>query len=528
MERTKTLLLTCIVVFSFAVNVFASDVFNGNGKKPERVWLQEISHMGEVEFETGNYRLDTDFRLGFGDTVVVNLWGKLEAKYELSVQRDGTISIPSVGKVSVIGLTLKDAQKDAKRELDRKFTNVELSITLSDVRDIRIYVMGNVKNPGPYAVSPFSRIIDAVAKAGGPNEQGSLVDIRLLREEKKVVSFDAYQFFLNNDKSKNIRLMHGDTVYVSRAKNLIVVKGDVRYPGIYEAQHGARLKDIIELSGGMLSTKFKRRVLVLRINPQNQQKEVIKEFIFDMSQSWAKEDILLEDDDTVIVATVFSYTPVCDMMYKNVALKGEFIIPGSYLASKEDTLKSLIKKAGGIKEKGFPAGAIFIRQSLKKKQKNFSDEIINAQKKVLLVEEAHLLEMVLTQDEKLVRQGALDAKKKALKIMAAHVPKGRMIIDLNDLLKGEEDILLENGDIIYVPQIPDAILVVGAVYNPESILFQEEKTADYYLNMVGGARKFADKEDIYVIKANGQVRSVNTGYGKIDRGDIIVVPEKVE
>ncbi|MCK5393906.1 MAG: capsule biosynthesis GfcC family protein, partial [Candidatus Omnitrophica bacterium] len=147
---------------------------------------------------------------------------------------------------------------------------------------------------------------------------------------------------------------------------------------------------------------------------------------------------------------------------------------------------------------------------------------------VLLEEEAFLANTILSKEEKEIRQKSLESRRKALNILASRKLDGRIIIDIEDVINGKIDMNLEEGDTISIPTIPDWVLVTGAVYNPQAIFYKEGKSLDYYLNMVGGANQFADKEELYIMKANGQVESKTVGYGQIERGDIIVLPQKIK
>jgi len=529
MRKTIFLCMAAGLIVLGASHGFSQDaVFNYDQSGMKRVWLDAISEMSShADFESGNYRLDPDFRLGYGDTLRIDLEGRMTAEYEVKIDRKGNVVVPNLGKIGVMGLTLQEAEQAVEKTVNEHYANVEVDVTLADVRDIRVYVMGNVENPGTYAVSPFTRVMGALIAAGGPNEQGSLINIKVIRDGEEAAVFNAYDFFRYSDHSQNIRLKHGDIVQVCEAEGFFTVKGDVRYPGIYEMAGGARLSGLIKLAGGMIPTKFKRRVLLLRMNAGTQQKEVIEEFDIGSDEALSGEqDKTLEYDDTVIITTAFNYNPAPLNLYKNISLKGELVIPGDYLAKKEDTLASLLKKSAGVKSTAFVEGAVFIRESLKKKQKGFLEKRIQAQQEALLKQEARLAEMILTPEEREMRQIALQRRRDALNLLEARMPEGRMIIDLKAILSGDEDLLLQDGDSLFVPQIPDSVLVAGAVYNPQAVFYRKGKGLDYYLNAVGGANKEADREDIYVIKADGRVKSSGTGYGEIGRGDVIVVPEK--
>ena len=522
-----------VLFFMFAVilcasQVLAGDIFYKINGDLKRAGLEEIEKMGTTGFESGNYRLDPDFRLGYGDTVSLNLWGKLEATHKLTIDRDGNIVIPLVGRVSIIGRSIDEARAAIKQELDKKYSNVEFDLNLTDVQNIRIMVLGNVKNPGPYAVSPFSRVVDAIAKSGGPNPIGSLSDIRLIRDDKQIASFNTYDFILKADQSNNLRLKHGDIIFIPQIKNLIAVRGEVVYPGIYDVTSDTTLLKVIDMAGGMLLTKFERKVSIVRINKETKLTETFKEIIFDSSKGIEKkDDVAIEDQDTIIITTVLDYAPYPDVLFKLAHISGEINMPGDYIIKKGETLRDLIKRAGGLKDTAFAEGAVFSRVLVKEKQKFILDELVRAQNKAILEEEAYLAGAVLTQEEKELRRRALDYRKRALEFMASRIPQGRVIINLEDILNGKSDIILQKEDNIFIPPVPTWVLVTGAVYNPESVTFEEGKPLEYYLNAVGGPNKFADKDDIYIIKADGRVESKGTGYGNISRGDIVVVPERV-
>jgi len=528
MQAIKRVVFLSFFILS-AIIAFAQEPFYQLNNDLKRVGLEELKKIGTAEFESGNYRLDPDFRLGYGDTVNVNLWGKLEASHKLVIGRDGNIVIPLVGRVSVISLTMDDARGALKRELDKKYSNVEFDLNLTDVQDIRISILGNIQSPGIYAVSPFCRIVEAVAKAGGPNDKGSLSDIRLLRDGKEIASFNTCDFIFKADEKDNKTLKHGDTIYVPEVNNLIAVKGDVGYPGIYDSVKNTKLSRVIDEAGGMLPTKFERKVYVLRINPETKITEILNEIIFDQEKGIDEAyDIPVENYDTVVVTTALDYTPYSEKLVKVVVVTGEITIPGKYVIGKNETLSLLIKRAGSFKDTAFTEGAVFTRRTVRQAEENILNELVRAQEMAILEEEAIIAAAILTQDEKEMRQKALEYRRRALDLMASRVLKGRVVINLDEIIKGRSDLNLKDGDKMDVPLVPNWVLITGAVYNPNSVAFEEGRPMDYYLNSVGGPTKFADRDEIYVIKSNGRAESKATGYGRIMQGDIIVVPDKID
>ncbi|MFH1644866.1 MAG: SLBB domain-containing protein, partial [Candidatus Omnitrophota bacterium] len=424
--------------------------------------------------------------------------------------------------------TLNEARVTVGRAIDQKYSNVRFDLNVSDVRDIRVNVLGNVKNPGVYAVSPFTRIADALVLAGGPNKEGSVSDIRLTRDDKVISSLDIYSYIFKGDQSKNLRLRHGDLIYVPQTGHLVAVRGGVRYPGIYEAKEGMKLSEVIEVAGGMIDTKFDRKLTVLRINTDNKLTEVFKEVSFSQKDGIPKrDDIIIEDEDTVIVTTTLDYTPYPQDLFNVVHISGEVKIPGDYLIKKDDTLRSILNRAGGLSESAFPAGTVFKRQSLISKEKEIVKVLIDRYKHSILDEEIKLSELPLTEDERQKKQLAIQRKREILDIMLAREIDGRIIINLKDILDSKSDISLIKGDSLFIPKKMDWVMVTGATFCTRSIAFVAGKPLQYYLDLVGGLTEYADNEQIYVVRANGSVVSKNTGYGEISPGDIIVVPEKI-
>jgi len=511
-----------ILLVVSALIMFTSQSFADN-----RVVLEKLKNIATVVFKSDGDRLDPDFRLSFGDTVTLDLSGKIEASHKLVIGRDGKIIIPLIGRVSVADMNIGEAREAVKKEIDKKYGNVESDLNIVDVRNIQIEVMGYVKAPGLYKVSPFCRIAEAVVKSGGPNNDGSLIGIRLIRDGKEVVTFNAYDFINKGDNSKNAQLKHGDVIFMPVIKNTMRMTGDVAYPGIYELEKGSKLSESISTAGGALPTKVKRKVYVLRINSNTQIAEAIKEIAFESNDGIdEKDDLILENKDVIYVTNIFDCTAYDQERWKMVRITGEVNIPGEYVVKENETLGALLKRTGGFKNTAFVQGAVFTRATVKGAQKSILDKLIKTQKIAILEEDARLAGAIITPQEKELRQRSIEYKRKALDLVAANEPEGRIIIDVEDIAKGKSDLTLNANDTLYIPPLPDWVVVTGSVYYPQAVKFIEDRALEYYLSSVGGPNKFSDKDDIYIIKANGQCKSKGTGYGMISRGDIIVVPEK--
>ena len=147
-----------------------------------------------------------DYLIGPGDTIRILTWGSIQGEYNLTVDNNGQVAIPKVGVVHVSGLTFAQLRQVMDREFSRQFTNFQMNVTLDNLRTIQVFVVGQARFPGSYAVSSLSTLISALFAAGGPSKSGSMRDIQVRRGKCVVAHFDMYDFLLRGDKSKDIRL----------------------------------------------------------------------------------------------------------------------------------------------------------------------------------------------------------------------------------------------------------------------------------------------------------------------------------
>ncbi|MEW6088422.1 MAG: polysaccharide biosynthesis/export family protein [bacterium] len=525
----KNIILIILTVF-FVKTSLADDLFYQFNRDLERVGNAEFAKAFSTPFKGEIYRLEPDFKLGVGDTLVINLWGKIEEKYTLVIDNDGKILIPRIGSVYVVGSVLEEVKEKIKNALNQKYVNVQFDLSLGNVQDIRISVLGSVRKPGMFSISPFARILDGLIITGGPAENGSLKNIRLVRGNKVIGIFDFYQFVLKGDDSKNITLQHGDKIFVPLIENLAAVRGDVVRPGIYEINKDSNLSAVINTASGVIPGKSNKKIQVMRFNNETKNIIAVKEIITDDFEKIinTKDDIRIEYMDTILITPEYNFTPFGKDMMKTVTVTGEAVNPGSYIIKDGEKLSSLIKRFEGVTEWAYPEGIILTRQVLIEKQKEIINKEIRAREIGIQEEEASLAEALILKEEREIRQAGIDKRKKALQLFAAQSPRGRIIIDFSKISNGEDDIILEKGDSLYIPPVPEWVMISGAVYNPETVIFKEGNNINYYLDIVGGLTERAHVNGIYIVKASGKVLTKLKGDEIISRGDIIIVPEKEE
>jgi protein involved in polysaccharide export with SLBB domain len=206
-----------------------------------------------------------DYVIGPGDVVKVQLYGNENYEIDLIVNQDGTINFPRLGPRPVAGLTFGQLKDDIERRVSEQLIGTLASVSLGELRSIRVFAVGDVKRPGAYTVSGLSRVTNALFASGGTTEIGSLRQIQLKRNGRLVQTLDLYDLLLRGDTSDDAQLQSGDVVLIPPAKIQVGVDGEVKRPAIYELKNERTLADVIELAGGLLPTADTSSIQLERI-----------------------------------------------------------------------------------------------------------------------------------------------------------------------------------------------------------------------------------------------------------------------
>ncbi|MCF1428905.1 MAG: SLBB domain-containing protein [Shewanella sp.] len=210
----------------------------------------------------------SQYVVGPGDNIKVQLYGKENEEVTLMVNRDGTIQFPDLGPISVAGLTFSELRQSLAKQIKTQMIGVESNITMGELRSIRIFVAGDAYKPGSYTVSSLSTVTQALFVAGGLNDIGSLRHIQVKRNGKLVGSFDLYDLLMRGDASGDIRLQSGDVVFIPSVKDQIRVTGEVHRPAIYELTKGDTFGDVLTMAAGLKSGAYPKSSSVERFNAQ--------------------------------------------------------------------------------------------------------------------------------------------------------------------------------------------------------------------------------------------------------------------
>lgn len=328
-----------------------------------KVFGRDIFNNSNLTFEPSlNIATPVDYRLGPGDQLVIEVWGASQANITQKVTPDGYITIPDVGPIQVNGLTVQAASNKIRAKLSKIYsgmgtTNVDLStdvkVSLGQIRTIQVNIMGEVAQPGTYALSSFSTVFHALYKAGGISQLGSLRNIKVVRGGRTVATVDVYDYILHGRSHSDIRLQEGDVILASPYDALVLVKGKIKRPMYYEMKRTESIRTLIDYAGGFTNDAYTSAVTVER----NDEKERTICSVDDMNYGVFK----VKDGDVVSVGAIL------DRYNNRIEIKGAVYRPGFYELGKEiSTVRDLITKADGLLEDAFTNRAVLHRENLDK------------------------------------------------------------------------------------------------------------------------------------------------------------------
>ncbi len=350
--------------FDFA-NPFNTDVNDGSAESIHKKQVGSVNlklkRFGFDFFKkAGGFQPDQlslvgpDYVIGPGDMLKIDVWGNIEGNYAVPVDRNGDVTLPKVGVIHLWGQSLAQARDTVKRQISKYFKNFEMNLTLGQLRSIQVYLVGEVNNPGPYRVSSLATVLTTLSQAGGVSTNGSLRNVQLMRNGQLVSIIDFYDFFLSGDKSIDVRLQSGDTIFVPVSGPLVGIAGNVRRPAVYELIGNLQLDKALALAGGITPTAYLQRVQVERVEA-NQGRVVLD---LDLSEVTHTNNSLqafnLQDRDLIKVASIVSSGGY-------VTLKGYVTRPGTYQLTKGMRVSDLILPYDNLLPEYFPGLAQIIR-----------------------------------------------------------------------------------------------------------------------------------------------------------------------
>jgi protein involved in polysaccharide export with SLBB domain len=395
-----------------------------------------------------------------------------------------------------------------------------------------VYLTGNVVRPGKYEFAPGMRINDvlpdhtalayntfteyALIKRYAPHNRG-----------KKLVPFDLGAA-IEGAEDQNIRLAPQDSIIVfNRAyfdpQRTVTIKGTVNEPGTVQLHEDMTIRDLIITAGGLKEEASLARGELYRKNFEGEY-VTTQQINFCVScalQNDPAHNHVLKKQDMVYIRIKKGWQPE-----KRIVLSGEFVYPGEYVIKGDETLGAVIQRAGGFTDEAYIEGALFSRASVRQRQAQQQREYIERLRTQMATLSAQMAAKGKTEEA----QSILSQQQALLSQLQRGRPDGRVVIDFSR--KNEyRSFTLENGDSLHVPDAIKTVSIVGEVYNPRTFILMPRHPAQDYIDRAGGFTRQAEKNKVYIIKANGTIVSsgmTNVMRYRVGGGDAIVVPQKIE
>lgn len=302
-----------------------------------------------------NIATPASYELGPGDELGISIWGAAENDYTSKISREGYLKIERIGPVYLSGLTIDQAKSKLKNKLSKiysglnsNYNKVFFDVTLLNNRSIIVNITGNVVAPGTYTLSSLTSPLNALYAAGGPNENGSYREIKIIRGGKEVQSIDLYDYFVKGSL-KSFSLRDQDVILVPSYKNRVFLNGEFKTKGIFELKNDESISDLLVFNGGITSSGVKNQVSVERIEGFYKSLNTVSLENF--------EKFILNDGDNVGARTVGDETK------NTVSIEGAINVAGSYELSKNLDIRTLVSSAGGLKESALKERAYVIREA---------------------------------------------------------------------------------------------------------------------------------------------------------------------
>jgi protein involved in polysaccharide export with SLBB domain len=299
-----------------------------------------------------------DYVVGTGDSLAIDLWGSVSQRLVRLVDREGRVSLPETGPLLVSGKNLADVQLEVQRALRTEFRDVSADVSVSRLRTVRVYVVGEVAQPGAYDISSLSTPLNALFAAGGVTGRGSLRSLKHFRGKKVVEEVDAYDLLLHGVRSDLQRLENGDTLLVPPIGPQATVEGMVRRPAVYELRDETSLAEVLELAGGILPTAALRHIEVQRVEAHEKRTMLTLDLTATTDPAQLNQQLQtfkIRDGDQVHIFPIAAYNE--DAIY----LEGHVLRPGRYSYKQGMKLTDLISSYGDLLPEPAPHYAEIIR-----------------------------------------------------------------------------------------------------------------------------------------------------------------------
>jgi protein involved in polysaccharide export with SLBB domain len=498
----------------------------------------------DIKFEP-NFSVATPkgYVLGPGDELIVLLTGLNESSVRSKISPEGNLQIPYAGIVYVNGFTIEQATSLIRNKMARVYPALksgqsQLTVNLGNTRSIRITLVGEVKTPGSYTISSLSTLFNALYLSGGPNANGSLRNIEVIRNNKVYKTVDFYSFLQKGLLEGNIRLEDQDVVRLPVYKKRVAIQGEVKRPAIYELKTSESLSQLVEFAGGYTDVAYRGIAKVEQVNEQEREVKDVPASMFG--------DFVPRNGDKVTIGSIQN------RFANRVILEGAANRPGVYELSAGLSLSALLKEARGLKDEAYMQRG-YIKRTLPNLDKELISfvpmDIIEGRNDIPLLREdsVMILDRASFRDERNVTIGG-NVRNPGIFVFRAGMKLADVIamaggfkeqaadhrVEISRILKNESDsvanqlvqtftvnldnkisaapeVELQPLDYIYVPRLVNFrplgnVSITGEVLFPGEYAVQKrDETALEFIQRAGGLSPYAALADARIFRNNTRV-----------------------
>lgn len=470
--------ITCFMLFSFQSSAQE----------------ENVESTLSVKSDAAGY-IDPDaYILGPGDSLLILIKGMDEIAWNVAVSQEGTIYIPKVGALNLKSNSLSNAKKKIEISIRKFYKDVEIFVSLLEVRKIKVGVYGDVKKSVVLSLPANAHLNDLLSNADLLNSSADLRNIKIVKDDNISSSYDFISFIRKNDKTQNPLLNEGDFIYVDRFDKSFRILGSVKFPDAYNFKKDETVIDAITLAGGFMTNAKKDTIEIIRFASDN--KTQIS-FFLPLIDS---KNFLIQNKDKIVVRSIPEF-----LLDEIVTVEGFVKYPGVYkIKDGETKLSEVIALTGGFLPKAALDDATLYRRTL-----------------------SDTTDVEFERLKNLIRKDMTDDEYDYLKAKARQ-PKGKVIVNFRDVFENKivkEDIVLRKNDFISIPEKKDYINLIGQVVRPGKIPYAKNLKVKDYIALAGGFGWRAIESDVRVVRANSGEWIDEDDAEILYPGDIIWIPE---
>ncbi|MFA6980261.1 MAG: SLBB domain-containing protein [Ignavibacteriaceae bacterium] len=455
---------------------------------------EKYDKTSSIKTEAAGY-IDPDmYFVGPGDSLLVLIKGLDEIAWKVRVSHEGTIYIPKVGELNIKSNSLTEAKKKIETSIKYFYKNVEIFVSLIEIRKIKVGLYGDVKKSTILTLPANACLSDVLLNSELINPSADLRNVKIVNDNDHSSFYDFISFIRTNDKIQNAQLKEGDFIYLDKSDRTFSIWGSVKFSASYNFKQSETVFDAINLAGGLLTNAKKDTIEIIRFADDFKTQN---SFFVTLEDS---KKFQLQNKDKVIIRSIPEY-----LLDEVVTVEGFVKYPGVYkIKDGETKLSEIINLAGGFLPKASLSDAALFRRTL-----------------------ADTTDVEFERLKNLLRKDMTDDEYDYLKAKARQ-PKGKVVINFQDIFENKitrEDVILRKNDVIIVPEKKDYINLIGQVVQPGKIPFNVHLKVKDYIALAGGFGWRAIESDVRVVRASTGEWIDQDDAKILYPGDIIWIPE---